>query len=175
MTHILIATGSARKGRAADGILKAVLQETENINTISVSVADIAALNLPFFNNENPPSSPDFVETNENVTTWRNQVSAADAVILLVPEYNHTLSAIQKNSIDWLYSEWNGKPILPITYGWYGGKHSLVTLREIASTLKMDLKDPVQLTFEKDIETNGNLIDTLSVTREIRRGIDSLL
>lgn len=175
MTKLLVVTGSARKGRVADSVLEAVQKEAGTIEGIELTVADLAALNLPFYNNELPPSSPDYSETNEAVVSWGKMVSEADGIVLLMPEYNHTLSAIQKNAIDWLYGEWADKPVGVVAYGWYGGAHSLVTLKEIATVIKINLKDnPAQLFFTKDITPDGTILGKTNVRQKIHRVLVSL-
>lgn len=176
MTKILAVVGSARKGRAADGVLKTVQKEAALIKSIDLTVADLAVLELPFYNNENSPSSPEYSETNKSVRAWGTLVEEADAVVFLMPEYNHTLSAIQKNAIDWLYNEWQNKPTGVVSYGWYGGSNSLVTLREIAKVIKIDIKtDPAELYFTKDITLDGSVIDEATVSKKIQTVLTSLL
>ncbi len=175
MTKLLVVTGSARKGRVADGVLAAVQKEASQIEGIELTVADLTALDLPFYNNELPPSAPDYSETNETVLAWSKLVSEADGVVLLMPEYNHTLSAIQKNAIDWLYKEWADKPVGVVTYGWYGGAHSLVTLKEIATVIKINLHDnPAQLYFTKDLDVEGNVLDETAVGEKIHTVLTAL-
>ncbi len=176
MTKLLVVTGSARKGRVADSVLEAVQKEASTIEGIELTVADLATLNLPFYDNELPPSNPDYSETNEAVVTWGKMVSEADGIVLLMPEYNHTLSAIQKNAIDWLYSEWADKPVGVVTYGWYGGAHSLVTLKEIATVIKINLHDhPAQLYFTKDLAVDGTILDEAVVSEKIHAVLAALV
>ena len=175
MTKLLVVTGSVRKGRAADGVLAATIKEVHAVDGFDLTIADVAAMNLPFYDNEHSPSDPNFIQTNPNVAAWSQMVTDTDAVLLLMPEYNHTLSAVQKNAIDWLYTEWKDKPVGIIAYGWYGGTNALVTLREIATVIKIDLKDtPAELYFTKDIATDGSVIDAATVSRKIRHVLAAL-
>lgn len=70
-------------------------------------------------------------------------VSKADAVMFVAPEYNHGLSAVQKNAIDWLYSEWNAKVVAYVVYGWHAGVHTLAQLQEISTVVKWKPIDKV--------------------------------
>ncbi|NED60001.1 NAD(P)H-dependent oxidoreductase, partial [Streptomyces sp. SID10244] len=52
----------------------------------------------------------------DGVATLRETVGAADAVLLVTPEYNGTIPAVLKNAIDWLSRPYgagavSGKPI----------------------------------------------------------------
>ena len=160
MTKLLVVTGSVRKGRAADGVLAATIKEVHAVDGFDLTIADVAAMNLPFYDNEHSPSDPNFIQTNPNVAAWSQMVTDTDAVLLLMPEYNHTLSAVQKNAIDWLYHEWTDKPMLFVAYGWYAGEHSLAQLQEISTVIKWKaLESSVGLKFTQDINLDGNVLD----------------
>lgn len=169
MTNVLVVLGSARKGRVADRVASYILQEAKTYNNLSLSVVDLAELELPFYNDEYSPSDPNYTATDPQVIAWGKRVSEADAVLFVTPEYNHTLSAIQKNAIDWLYAEWENKPVGIVAYGFYGGEHALTTLRVIAPVIKIDIKGtPAQLFFRKDLAPDGTILDAAAVTQKIR-------
>lgn len=175
MTNILVVIGSARKGRVADTVLTYIEEEAAKNDSITTTVADLSTLNLPFFDNEHAPSSPDYIVTNDNVKAWGALVAKSDAVVFITPEYNHALSAIQKNAIDSLFTEWNDKPVAIVAYGWYAGAHSVTAIRELAPVIKIDLKEPIaELAFTKDINPDGSLIDEISVREKISAALASI-
>lgn len=45
------------------------------------------------------------------------RLAAADAYVVVTPEYNHSFPAALKNAIDWHYSEWMRKPVAFVGYG----------------------------------------------------------
>lgn len=65
---------------------------------------------LPFYDNDlwdNPPAA---------VTALKHRVEAADAVLIVMPEFNRSFPAIIKNALDWGSrpygrSSWAGKPL----------------------------------------------------------------
>lgn len=69
---------------------------------------DIAG--LPFYNNDlwdNPPAA---------VTDLKHRVEAADAVLIVMPEFNRSFPAVIKNALDWGsrpygQNSWGGKPL----------------------------------------------------------------
>ncbi|WP_332701512.1 NADPH-dependent FMN reductase [Devosia sp.] len=69
---------------------------------------DIAG--LPFYNNDlwdNPPAA---------VTDLKHRVEAADAVLIVMPEFNRSFPAVIKNALDWAsrpygHNSWAGKPL----------------------------------------------------------------
>jgi chromate reductase len=69
---------------------------------------DIGA--LPFYNNDlwdNPPAT---------VTDLKQRVAKADAVLIVMPEFNRSFPAVVKNALDWAsrpygQNAWDGKPL----------------------------------------------------------------
>lgn len=176
MSNILVVVGSARVGRVADKILGYIKNDIEGREGATATVADLAELNLPFYNNEQPAMSPTHVQTDENVAAWSKLVADADSVVFITPEYNHNLSAIQKNALDWLFAEWNDKPVTAVAYGWSGGALAIAALREVLTNVKADIKqDMAQLGFMKDLNPDGSLLDDESVATQIAAAIDEVL
>ena len=56
---------------------------------------------------------------------------------MIAPEYNHGYTAVLKNALDYVYQEWNNKPIGFVTYGGAMGARSVEQLREVAVELQM--------------------------------------
>ena len=176
MTNILVVVGSARTGRVADKVLDYVKADIEAREDVTATVVDLAALNLPFYTNEQPAMSPDRVETDENVATWSKLVGEADGVVMITPEYNHNLSAIQKNALDWLFFEWNDKPVTAVAYGWTGGSLAVAALREVLTNLKAEIgTDMAQLGIMKDLNPDGTLLDEANVKAQIAAAIDEIV
>lgn len=172
---VLIATGSVRKGRVSDSLQQLVTKDLQ-ARDVEVTVADFREIQLPFFDNEHTPDSEGYEVNSEAGKLWSKLVKEADAVVLLTPEYNHSMTAVQKNAIDTLYAEWNGKPVVAIPYGWYAGEHAMVTLRTVLGRLKADLKPVVGgLTFKKDIDVDGSLLDEEAATKTIHEALDQIV
>lgn len=176
MSKVLIVIGSARPGRVADKVLGYIQEDLINRDGLEVTVADLAELNLPYFNNENAPLSPDYVITEPQVAAWSDLVKANDSVIFITPEYNHSLSAIQKNALDSLGAEWIKKPVTAVAYGWSGGSLAVLNLREVLENLKADTKHSIaQLAFMKDLNPDGSVLDGASVKEQIALAINGIL
>ena len=56
-------------------------------------LADISR--LPFFSQDLENEPPDLV------TSFKEQIRHADAILFITPEYNHSIPAVIKNAIDW--------------------------------------------------------------------------
>ncbi|MDB5190290.1 MAG: hypothetical protein JWN49_616 [Parcubacteria group bacterium] len=75
---------------------------------VEVTVADIS--NLPLFNQDLEAEFP------KEATALKEQVEAADGIIVVTPEYNRGVPGVLKNAIDWTsrpysHGAWKGKPV----------------------------------------------------------------
>jgi len=175
MKKLLIVTSSVREGRVADVVMeftKAQLADKD----FEVSVADLKELPMPFFNSPQTPSDESYKPTDETVIKWSKMVSEADAVLLLVAEYNHSMTAVLKNAIDWLYKEWNEKPVGFVGYGWVGGARAIAALRLVfSSSLAAKMTESeANLRFTKEIDTEGHIIDEVTSKEAVDKVIKGL-
>jgi NAD(P)H-dependent FMN reductase len=155
MKKVLVVIGSAREGRAATKVADFVAAELTALGA-EPTMADLAQLNMPFFNNAKAPASEDFSTAEPSVLAWSKMVKESDAVVILTPEYNHGTSAILKNAIDWLFGEWVEKPVQVIGYGWSGGTFAIANVTESLTHLKAAVqRDSASLFFMKSIGLDG--------------------
>lgn len=144
MTKIKIIAGSSRPGRfnlqPATWIYERVKEKG-----IDVELLDLKEINLPFLDEEIPPSQNQYSQ--EHTKEWAKLIGEADGFIFVTPEYNHSYSPILKNAIDFLYAEWNNKPVSFVSYGSLaGGSRAVEHLRGVAAELKMfDLREQILL------------------------------
>ena len=65
-------------------------------------------------------------------------MDAADAFVMVSPEYNHGITAVLKNAIDYLHSEWAYKAVGILSYGGVAaGTRSAAMLKQVLAPLKM--------------------------------------
>ncbi len=177
MAHILVVTGSVRPGSVNEKVVPIVV-EALRAKGADVSIADVKEMNLPFFDDPLSPTNPDFAPTHESVKAWTRQVDEADGVLLVTPEYNHTMSPVQLNAIDWIGKEWAEKPVALIGYGWTSGAaQSHATAREsLAVNLKAKVGDiQTNLFLGKHLSPEGEILDADAVAAKMNATIDELL
>lgn len=177
MASILVVSGSVRPNSVNEKIMPLVINQLE-AKGANVSVADLKELEMPFYNFPTPSISPDFKPTNETVLKWTEMVDQADGVVLVTPEYNHTMNPLQLNAIDWIGKEWNDKPVALVGYGWSGGARAHVTAREVLANSGLQAKvgeRQANLAFKKDIETDGSILEEAAVSEKIGDALDELL
>lgn len=177
MAHILVVTGSVRPGSINEKVVPLVVQQLQEKGA-DITVADLKEIDLPFFDSPLAPSNPEFAPTDERVLRWTAMVRDADGVVLVTPEYNHTMSPVQLNAIDWISKEWRDKPVSLIGYGWTsGGQQSHATAREaLAVNLKANVLDTqANMFISKDLGTDGSVLDEAAVHGKIGAALDELL
>lgn len=177
MNNILVVTGSARPNSVNQKVVPQVVAIVEGAGA-AATIADLDALNMPFLNSHVPPSSPEFVIADEGVRQWTSLVAAADGVVLVTPEYNHTMSPIQLNAIDWIFKEWRDKPVALIGYGWRSGAtQAHATAREaLTSVLGAHVGDKqANLYLGRDLSPDGSVIDATSVDGKITEAVSEII
>lgn len=150
---ILGIAGSLRKGsynRAALRAAKSLAPEG--------AVVEIFELNaIPPFNQDEEANAP------AAVRELKARVRAADAILIVTPEYNYSIPGVLKNAIDWVSrpygdSSWDGKPVavMGASMGTLGSSRAQYHLRQCFVFLNMH---PVNLP-EVMIPNAQNLFDS---------------
>lgn len=137
LLQIKIILGSTRPNRFSEKPGAWMLGEAKKRTDIAAELLDLRDYQMPFFNEPVSPSYKTEEYANEAVERWRNKVKEADAFIVVAPEYNHGYPAVLKNAFDYVYPEWNKKPIGFISYGSVLGARSVEQLRLVAIELQM--------------------------------------
>jgi NAD(P)H-dependent FMN reductase len=145
MTNIKIVTGSTRPGRFNIQPANWILELAKKRADILVELVDLEKLNLPFLDEPVPPKMNKY--TQDHTKIWSKTVAETDGFVFVTPEYNHSYSAALKNALDYVFYEWNYKPVTFMSYGSEaGGSRAVEHLRGVAAELKMfDLSEQVLL------------------------------
>jgi NAD(P)H-dependent FMN reductase len=81
------------------------------------------------------------------------KVASLDGFVFVTPEYNHSVPAALKNSIDFLFAEWNDKAAGFVSYGFSGGVRAVEHLRLTLAELKVTcVRSQVALSLRGDFE-----------------------
>ncbi|CAM3541388.1 NADPH-dependent FMN reductase [Kibdelosporangium persicum] len=94
------------------------------------------------------------------------RLAAADAFVIVTPEYNRSFPAVLKNAIDWHFTEWHAKPVGFVSYGGRsGGLRAVEQLRLVFGELHaVPIRDVVSF--------HGSCFDEAGVPRD-RDGCDA--
>lgn len=175
---IAVILGSIRGIRRGGRVAKWLMSQLSNYKNIEVELLDLLDYPLPFFNEENSPEGLKGNYTNEVAKKWAAKVGEADAFILITPEYNHGTSAVLKNALDWVYCEWNKKPVAFVSYapGAGAGIRAVEQLRQNVIELQMAPMDKA-LHLSQVLETideQGNLLQG-HADEQLVKVVDELL
>ena len=131
----MVVIASTRPGRAGGPVGEWVAEAARQAS-VEVDVVDLAEFVLPMLAEPHHPRLKQY--TSELTWEWSRRVEAADAVIFVLPEYNHSFSAPLKNAIDHLHGEWAGKPVGLVSYGGLsGGTRAVTALQPVLVNLGM--------------------------------------
>jgi hypothetical protein len=139
MTSVAVVLGSVRPGRAGEQVVRWIEEQARQVDGVATVFFDLRDYNLPLFAEEMPPSmqAPELPEA----VRLRTNIEAQDAVLFVTPEYNHSVSAVLKNAIDYLPPvTLKDKAVGLVGYSWYGAATPLEHLREIVSTFGADVR-----------------------------------
>ncbi|OJI08763.1 MAG: nadph-dependent fmn reductase [Candidatus Vogelbacteria bacterium CG10_big_fil_rev_8_21_14_0_10_49_38] len=137
LLNIKVIAGSTREGRFSD---KAAVWIVEEINTregVAAEMLDLRDYDMPFFSDSVSPAMKQKPYTNDAVVRFTKKIDEGDAFVIVTPEYNHGTSGVLKNALDWVYQEWNNKPVTFVSYGSVGGARAVEQLRLNAIELQM--------------------------------------
>lgn len=121
-------------------LLAANAKRAEDDEHITFQLIDIAAQNLPLYDEPAVPSHLDAaapVYAHAHTRAWSAVVRPCAAFIFVTPQYNWSVPAALKNALDYLYHEWGGKPAGVVSYGARGGGKGAAHLRDILGGLRM--------------------------------------
>ncbi|MER7394120.1 NAD(P)H-dependent oxidoreductase [Streptomyces sp. NPDC000151] len=110
--RLAIIIGSIRKGRFGPVAAEWFASRARLRQDFDVDVIDLATAWLPDVMSADPTApKPQAVK---DLAPW---LAAADAYVVVTPEYNQTFPASLKNAIDWYDEEWHAKPVGFLSYG----------------------------------------------------------
>ena len=116
-THLLVLVASTRPGRLGPTVAAWFAEQARRRDTVAVATVDLAAMRV---------RSDDFAAA----------VAAAEAVVVVTPEYNHSFPGPLKTAIDSLQQEWFAKPVAFVSYGGIsGGLRAVEALRLVFAEL----------------------------------------
>ncbi|MFF3752722.1 NADPH-dependent FMN reductase [Streptomyces sp. NPDC002018] len=110
--RLVIVIGSVRKGRFGPVAAEWLASRARLRRDFDVDVIDLATAWLPDVMSADPRAvKPQSVK---DLAPW---LAAADAFVVVTPEYNQSFPASLKNAIDWYDEEWHAKPVGFLSYG----------------------------------------------------------
>ena len=156
MKNISILSASVRKGRNSHRVALYFKKYLEEHQLANVKIIDLADYNFPIFE-ERLRLIP---APTTSMLDFADEVTKADGIIVVTPEYNGGYPASLKNVIDLLYAEWKRKPIAisTVSAGAFAGTQVITSLQFTLwkiGALTVPAMFPVA-TIEKTFDVDGN-------------------
>lgn len=141
---ILASTRSGRKGPKVAEWFMGTIKDNPNFEA---ELLDLKKINLPFLDEPEHPKLHHY--HHDHTKAWSKLIEPADAIVIVTCEYNFGYPAPLKNALDYLYQEWNYKPVGFVSYGGIaGGTRAVQMLKQVVTAQKMmPLAEAVHIPF----------------------------
>lgn len=156
--RLAVLLGSHREGRFGPTIGRWVAEHARAHGAFTVDILDLADHHLPI---------PHPRDTREAAGGFLGRLAAADALVVVTPEYNHSFPGILKVALDLVGDELVDTPVGIVTYG--GMSHGLraaEALRPVLSALRaVAVTDTVGFAgARKRFDGDGTLVTDVAAT-----------
>ncbi|MBL8584075.1 MAG: NAD(P)H-dependent oxidoreductase [Rhizobiaceae bacterium] len=127
---------STRPGRIGLPVGRWIHEAAKAHGGFDAHLADLAAFALPLYDEPHHPRLRRY--EHEHTKRWSESVEAADAFVLVTPEYNHAPAPSLLNALDYVFHEWAYKPAAFVSYGGVsGGLRAVQAAKPALTALKV--------------------------------------
>ncbi|HVL77150.1 MAG TPA: NAD(P)H-dependent oxidoreductase [Noviherbaspirillum sp.] len=125
--RVALIIGSTREGRFGPTVARWLHSQVRARGDMEADLIDLADAGLEQAFARAEPSA---------VASLGARLHAADAFLIVTPEYNHGYPAPLKTAIDWYQTQWHAKPVGFVSYGGIsGGLRAVEQLRQVFAEL----------------------------------------
>lgn len=135
--RLAVIIGSVREGRFGPVVASWIAARAREHGAFDVDVLDLAGVDVPLALPAAPPkyAGNDYPRP-AGMKAVTTRLEAADAFLIVTPEYNHSYPASLKALIDWHFTQWTAKPVAFVSYGGAaGGRHAVLHLENVLTEL----------------------------------------
>ena len=176
MINIGIIIASTRKERVGERVGRWVCEKASKRKGWKTELVDLQKWPLPFL--DFPIEKTEKKAIDELSKKWSEKINSLDGFIVVTPEYNHGYNAALKNAIDYLYGEWEKKPVSFVSYGGAsGGARSVEQLKQVFAEFEaVIVSEAVLIQFVRDaFNHDGSLKDDERRSKQADKMLDSLI
>lgn len=172
MNQLSIIVSSTRPNRIGHKVTQWVSEQASR-EQWEVRILDLGEIGLPFFDEEDMPKNGNYAKP--HTQAWASAIFESDAVLVVTPQYNRSYPAPIKNAIDYLFAEWDSKPIGLVGYGWSGASDACADLTKVLTHVKADVVGGVGLSFPEQLTIDGTVVDAeAAASTDLRDLLDTL-
>lgn len=134
--RLAVIVGSVRAERFGPVVAQWITDQAAHHGAFEVDVIDLAEADLPLELPAAPPALDPNPPRPERMTDLTRRLDAADAFIIVTPDYNRSFPASLKAAIDWHFTQWDAKTVGFVGYsGASGGLLAIEALRQVFNEL----------------------------------------
>ncbi|MEV8638001.1 NAD(P)H-dependent oxidoreductase [Streptosporangium sp. NPDC051023] len=173
--RLAVIIGSVREGRFGPTVANWFLGQARQHEDLVVDVIDLAEISLPATGQARPVSTGEY--DSPEVRAFAARIDAADAFVVITPEYNHGYPGPLKIAIDSVHPEWQAKPVGFVSYGGVsGGLRSVEQLRAVFAELHaVTIRETVSFTMaHSQFDENGTPRDAETVNLAAKILLDQI-
>ncbi|HXJ23330.1 MAG TPA: NADPH-dependent FMN reductase [Polyangia bacterium] len=147
---LLIVVASTREERIGHLVADWAIERVHAHGKFQPELADLKSIDLPLLDEPNHPRFANYQFA--HTKAWSATVSAADAFLFVVPEYNYSMPPALLNAIDYLFHEWAYKPAAFVSYGGISaGTRSVQHAKPVLTSVRtMPIPEAVQIPFVRN-------------------------
>lgn len=170
MPVLQVIVASTRPGRVGRTVAEWFAAEAERHEHFDIELVDLAEVDLPFLDEPNHPRLQQY--EHGHTRRWSETITRGDAFAFVMPEYNFGFNAALKNAIDFLWKEWNDKPVALVGYGGVsGGLRAIQLIKPVLTAVRLQYVAEVPIPAVHDRVEDGRL----EANDSMRRGADAAL
>jgi NAD(P)H-dependent FMN reductase len=152
MLRIAIIIGSTRPGRKGEVVGKWAYDIAKKRTDAEFELVDLAEFDLPLLDEPMPASLGQY--SHDHTRRWSEKISSFDGYVFVTPEYNHSIPAALKNSLDFLHREFHNKAAGFIGYGAAMAARAIEHLKCVLAELQVaSVRNQVGLSMFTDFES----------------------
>jgi NAD(P)H-dependent FMN reductase len=135
--RLAVIIGSVREGRFGPVVASWIAEQARGHGGFEVEVVDLADVEIPLtLPAVSPKHAGEAYPRPPQLAALTASLAAAEAFIIVTPEYNHSYPAALKAAIDWHFTQWTAKPVAFASYGGAaGGRHAVLHLENVLTEL----------------------------------------
>ena len=156
MPLLQVIVASPRPGRVGRTVGEWFAGEAERHDGFDVELVDLAEVDLRLFDEPKHPRMQDYAH--DHTRRWSEIISRGDAFAFVMPEYNFGYNAALKNAIDFLWTEWNDKPVALVGYGGVsGGLRAIQGIKPVLTSVRLQHVAEVPIPFVHERVEDGRI------------------
>ncbi|MFF9017461.1 NADPH-dependent FMN reductase [Streptomyces sp. NPDC014870] len=169
---LAVVVASNREGRFAPVLAEWFRGRLAEHTGFAVDFVDLAEVELPTALSHRPAAA-----VRAELAKVSPVLDAADAFVVLTPEFNHSFPASLKSLIDWHFGEWQAKPVGFVSYGGMsGGLRAVEQLRLVFAEMHaVTIRDTVSFhNAHRDFDEDGRHRDPAGPDAAAKAMLDQL-